>query len=283
MLKLLYSFKMLPPVKTSHIVVFLNDMLGVLKVPEEGNNIMQSPWSPRNPGSLDLVLMLPPILVALCQVPVWSSVSPPFAATPTCSAKIKSLIWESTFHYKNAVNSHLRQKSDSRAHPEAMSQHMLITFPVSDMSFCYISHKLVCFQTLPCGVYFKLLGSGFNTSKDLKLALQILAMQQHKNGGFKIVFVKRCKLFVCKWNAIRSTLIFVILIKWPKKEITQFLIFTIYNLVYFFGLCFKIWLLHDKSAIIFIFGWLSVVEHCVNSAKACGFNSQGTHILIKNV
>ncbi len=25
----------------------------------------------------------------------------------------------------------------------------------------------------------------------------------------------------------------------------------------------------------------SVVEHCVSSAKGCGFNSQGTHILIK--
>ncbi len=27
----------------------------------------------------------------------------------------------------------------------------------------------------------------------------------------------------------------------------------------------------------------SVVEHCVSSAKGHGFNSQGTHILIKNV
>ncbi len=25
----------------------------------------------------------------------------------------------------------------------------------------------------------------------------------------------------------------------------------------------------------------SVVEHCVSSAKGCGFNSQGTHILMK--
>ncbi len=25
----------------------------------------------------------------------------------------------------------------------------------------------------------------------------------------------------------------------------------------------------------------SVVEHCVSSAKGCGFDSQGTHILIK--
>ncbi len=27
----------------------------------------------------------------------------------------------------------------------------------------------------------------------------------------------------------------------------------------------------------------SVVEHCISSAKRCGFNSQGTHILTKNV
>ncbi len=27
----------------------------------------------------------------------------------------------------------------------------------------------------------------------------------------------------------------------------------------------------------------SVVEHCVTSAKGCGFDSQGTHILTKNV
>ncbi len=27
----------------------------------------------------------------------------------------------------------------------------------------------------------------------------------------------------------------------------------------------------------------SVVEHCVSSAKGRGFDSQGTHILIKNV
>ncbi len=26
----------------------------------------------------------------------------------------------------------------------------------------------------------------------------------------------------------------------------------------------------------------SVVEHCVSSAKGCGFNSLGTHILMKN-
>ncbi len=25
----------------------------------------------------------------------------------------------------------------------------------------------------------------------------------------------------------------------------------------------------------------SVVEHCISSAKGCGFNSQGTHILMK--
>ncbi len=33
--------------------------------------------------------------------------------------------------------------------------------------------------------------------------------------------------------------------------------------------------------IVFLCG--SVVEHCVNSAKGCGFDSQGTHILMKNV
>lgn len=49
------------------------------------------------------------------------------------------------------------EKVDSRAHPEAMSQHMQITFSVSDMSFCYITHKLYCFQKLPCGVYSQLL------------------------------------------------------------------------------------------------------------------------------
>ncbi len=27
----------------------------------------------------------------------------------------------------------------------------------------------------------------------------------------------------------------------------------------------------------------SVVEHCVSSAKGCGFDSQGTHIVIKHV
>ncbi len=27
----------------------------------------------------------------------------------------------------------------------------------------------------------------------------------------------------------------------------------------------------------------SVVEHCVSSTKGCGFNSQGTHVLIINV
>ncbi len=37
------------------------------------------------------------------------------------------------------------------------------------------------------------------------------------------------------------------------------------------------------------FGFISrivtalVVENCVSSAKGCGFNSQGTHILTKNV
>ncbi len=51
------------------------------------------------------------------------------------------------------------------------------------------------------------------------------------------------------------------------------------------------------SSFVFIFGWTiylsilhcwecpccSVVEHCVSSAKGCGFDSQGTHILTKIV
>jgi len=57
---------------------------------------------PANPGSLGLVLILS-ILLVLCQVLVWSSTLPPFRATPICASKIKSLIWKSTFHYKNAV------------------------------------------------------------------------------------------------------------------------------------------------------------------------------------
>ncbi len=35
------------------------------------------------------------------------------------------------------------------------------------------------------------------------------------------------------------------------------------------------------KAKVFLCG--SVVEHCFSSAKGCGFDSQGTHILIKNV
>ncbi len=31
--------------------------------------------------------------------------------------------------------------------------------------------------------------------------------------------------------------------------------------------------------VVFLCG--SVVEHCVSSAKGCGFDSQGTHILMK--
>ncbi len=34
-----------------------------------------------------------------------------------------------------------------------------------------------------------------------------------------------------------------------------------------------------KISILFLCG--SVVEHCVSSAKGCGFDSQGTHILMK--
>ncbi len=32
---------------------------------------------------------------------------------------------------------------------------------------------------------------------------------------------------------------------------------------------------------LFLFLCGSVVEHCVSSAKGCGFDSQGTHILTK--
>ncbi len=37
--------------------------------------------------------------------------------------------------------------------------------------------------------------------------------------------------------------------------------------------------------VLFIYVFLcgSVVEHCVSSAKGCGFDSQGTHILMKIV
>ncbi len=34
-----------------------------------------------------------------------------------------------------------------------------------------------------------------------------------------------------------------------------------------------------KSLTVFLCG--SVVEHCASSAKGCGFDSQGTHILMK--
>ncbi len=37
----------------------------------------------------------------------------------------------------------------------------------------------------------------------------------------------------------------------------------------------------DKSSKILLFLSGSVVEHCVSSAKGCGFDSQGTHVLMK--
>ncbi len=36
---------------------------------------------------------------------------------------------------------------------------------------------------------------------------------------------------------------------------------------------------HVHIIIMFLCG--SVVEHCISSAKGCGFDSQGTHILMK--
>ncbi len=53
------------------------------------------------------------------------------------------------------------------------------------------------------------------------------------------------------------------------------------NLPYFF--LFHIYTKIEQVLIIIVFLCGSVVEHCVSSAKGCGFDSQGTHILIKNV
>ncbi len=36
-----------------------------------------------------------------------------------------------------------------------------------------------------------------------------------------------------------------------------------------------------RSCAVFLVFLGSVVEHCVSSAKGCGFDSQGTHILMK--
>ncbi len=36
---------------------------------------------------------------------------------------------------------------------------------------------------------------------------------------------------------------------------------------------------HKNLEYMFLCG--SVVEHCINSAKGCGFDSQGTHLLMK--
>ncbi len=54
-----------------------------------------------------------------------------------------------------------------------------------------------------------------------------------------------------------------------------------YNILFLY---FSLHLCHGFMALchaVFLCG--SVVEHCVSSAKGCGFDSQGTHILIKNV
>ncbi len=37
--------------------------------------------------------------------------------------------------------------------------------------------------------------------------------------------------------------------------------------------------MQNLSVNMFLCG--SVVEHCISSAKGCGFNSQGTHLLMK--
>jgi len=38
---------------------------------------------------------------------------------------------------------------------------------------------------------------------------------------------------------------------------------------------------HDHNSCSYVFLCGSVVEHCVSSAKGCGFDSQGTHVLMK--
>ncbi len=45
------------------------------------------------------------------------------------------------------------------------------------------------------------------------------------------------------------------------------------------GICLHLWL--SVCVLINQSFCGSVVEHCISSAKGCGFNSQGTHILIK--
>ncbi len=47
---------------------------------------------------------------------------------------------------------------------------------------------------------------------------------------------------------------------------------------------FALWNVFNKSIsifVVFVFLCGSVVEHCVSSAKGCGLDSQGTHILMK--
>ncbi len=52
-----------------------------------------------------------------------------------------------------------------------------------------------------------------------------------------------------------------------------------------FNLVFNIsgWILDFFSRTYSVCSYGSVVEYCISSVKECGFNSQGTHILIKNV
>ncbi len=42
-----------------------------------------------------------------------------------------------------------------------------------------------------------------------------------------------------------------------------------------------LWILKNNIFILILFLCGSVVEHCVCCAKGCGFDSQGTHVLIK--
>lgn len=100
----------------------------------KATTVAQSFRSSRNPGSLDLVLVLLlilPILVALCQVLEWNSVAPPPKLSSTCAPKIRIIALCACACERERVNisfhkyckSHLRQKSDSNSHPYAMSQH----------------------------------------------------------------------------------------------------------------------------------------------------------------
>lgn len=122
----------------------------------KATTVAQSLRSPRNPGSLDLVLMLLlilPILVALCQVLEWSSVVPPPSRLPPVhQIKIIALrvhaceIEGVNISFHKYCESHLRKRSDSYSHPEAMSQH-------SDNLSCLCNDPLLNHpQTLLLGV-----------------------------------------------------------------------------------------------------------------------------------